>query len=103
MRLIDERTLDGSRQFASLPQVVSWSAVRSHLSLLPGAKIANLHDTCPERTWLDFHFGQHHFFIKAHDGLFHLFVRDPQCADLVLYQVGAHFEQLVNGDHDEKA
>ncbi len=25
----------------------------------------------------------------------HLFVDDPQCSDLILYQVGRHFERLM--------
>ncbi len=55
------------------------------------------------KAWLDFRFRRHRFLIHARDGLFRLFVRDPQCPDLILYQVGCHFERLLgeagNGDN----
>ena len=98
MKLIDERTLDGSRQFASLPQTVAWDAVCSHLLQLPGVEIVNSHSDLLGRAWLNFQFSRHHFFLKAADGALVLFVRDPRCADLVLFQVGSHLEQLVTDE-----
>jgi hypothetical protein len=45
--------------------------------------------------WVDFRFRGHRFLMNIHDGHYCLFVRNPQCSDLVLYQVGCHFEKLL--------
>jgi hypothetical protein len=95
MKLIDERTRDGSRHFASLSHAVSWGSVCDHVSLLPGAEMVSLFADGPGRAWLDFRFHRHRFSIKSRDGHFRLFVADPQCPDLILYQVGCHFERLL--------
>ena len=96
MKLIDTRTQDGSRHFATLPQVVTWGVVCDHILLLPDARMINFVADWPARAWLDFQFRGHRFAINARDGLFQLFVCDPQCPDLVLFQVGSHFERLIN-------
>ena len=95
MKLIDKRTRDGSRHFATLPQIVTWGGVCDHILLLPGAETINFIADWPGRAWIDFQFRQHRFAINARIGLFRLFVRDPQCPDLILYQVGCHFERLI--------
>lgn len=94
MKLIDERTLDGSRRFTHLPQVADWISVRDHVSLLPGAEMVNFIGGEMAQDWLDFAFHGRRFLIRGHDDHLHLFVDDPQCSDLILYQVGRHFEQL---------
>jgi hypothetical protein len=95
MKLIDERTLDGSRQFASLPRTASPDALRHHLTALPGIEILHATEAPKQPAWVDFHYNRHHFFVKTHDGEYAIFVRDPQCADLILYQVGTYLEQLL--------
>ena len=45
--------------------------------------------------WLDFTYRGHRFLIHSHENQLHLFVDDPQCPDLLLFQVGSHFEPLV--------
>ncbi len=45
--------------------------------------------------WLDFTYRGHRFLIHSHENQLHLFVHDPQCPDLLLFQVGSHFEPLV--------
>ena len=95
MRLIDERTPDGSRHFACLPQAATWAAVCDHVLLLPDAEMINFVGEGLAQAWLDFRFRRHRFLINARDGRFRLFVRDPQCPDLILYQVGYHFERLL--------
>jgi hypothetical protein len=104
MRLVDQRTRDGSRHFARFPQAATWGAICDHVMLLPGAEMVNFVAEWPARAWLDFRFRRHRFLINARDGLFHLFVRDPQCPDLILYQVGYHFERLLGQPaHDRKS
>jgi hypothetical protein len=102
MKLIDERTPDGSRYFARLPKVAPWEVVRDHVLLLGNARVVNYVGNGPGEPWLDFTFRGHRFLIHAHENQFQLFVRDPQCSDLVLYEVGLHFEQLfARYDDDE--
>jgi hypothetical protein len=96
MRLLDERTLDGSRHFACLPRTVAWEAVCNHVRRLPGAKPINVIVGGPAPAWLDFEFRTHRFLIDARNGSFRLIVQDPQCCDLVLYEVGCHFERLLS-------
>lgn len=95
MMLIDARTRDGSRHFTSLPQAAAWEDIHDHAMLLAGAEMLNCVVGELARAWIDFSFRRHRFRIHARDGLYRLFVRDPQCPDLILYQVGAHFEQLL--------
>jgi hypothetical protein len=95
MQIIDERTQDGSRHFVCLPQAATWTAICQHTLLLPGAEMVNFVGDGLALAWLDFEFRQHRFLIKIQDGQFCLFVRDPQCPDLTLCQVGYHFERLL--------
>jgi len=62
---------------------------------VPGAQLLNFVSEGIARAWLDFCFRQHRFLINTRDGRFHLFVHDPQCPDLILFQVGSHFERLL--------
>lgn len=95
MKLIDQRTADGSRHFAHLPQAASWTALRDRVALLPDAQLLNFVSERVAHGWLDFSFRQHRFLINARKGQFHLFVDDPQCPDLILFQVASHFETLL--------
>jgi hypothetical protein len=100
MRLVDERTPDGSRHFACLPQTAAWASVCDYAMALPSAKLVNFVNDAHAGAWLDFCFRQHRFLISAHEGRLRLFVRDPQCPDLILYQVGCHFSQLLEEADD---
>jgi hypothetical protein len=95
MKLIDERTPDGSRQFAQLPKIAPWEVVRDHILLLGNAKVVNYITENVARPWLDFTFRGHRFVIHCHENQFRLYVSDPQCSDLILYEVGTHLEQLL--------
>jgi hypothetical protein len=95
MKLIDERTKDGSRQFACLPQTVAWSSICEHAAFLPGAEVLNTVAGAISKAWFEFCFCRHRFMVDAEEGLVRLIVNDPQCADLILYQVGCHFEKLL--------
>jgi hypothetical protein len=95
MRLIDERTPDGSRHFAELPTTSCWKAVRDYVLLLGSAEVINYIDDEIASPWLDFTFRGHRFLIHSHENRLRLYVRDPQCSDLILYEVGIHFERLL--------
>ena len=95
MRLIDERTPDGSRQFARLPKIAPWEVVRNHVLLLGSAKVVNYVAEGAVAPWLDFTFRGHRFVIHSHENQLRLFVCDPQCSDLILFEVGSHFERLL--------
>ena len=107
MKLIDERTPDGSRHFARLPRIAPWKVVRDHVLSLGSARVVNDVGEGPAEPWLDFTFRGHRFLIHCHENQFRLTVRDPQCSDLLLFQVGLHFQRLLNelgeeGMGDEK-
>ncbi len=97
MKLIDQRTSDGLRYFSRLPHMADWEGVRDHALLLPGAEIANFVESGLAEAWLDFFYRGHRFQIRSRQQHLHLFVDDPQCSDLILYQVGRHFERLMRG------
>jgi hypothetical protein len=67
---------------------------------LPGAEIVRFFADWPARAWLDFQYRRHRFTVNLRGGVFHLFVADPQCPDLILYQVGCHFERLLEQAHE---
>jgi hypothetical protein len=94
MILLDERLSDGSRHFTLLPPVADWESLRDHVPLLPGARVMNFIDAEMSRGWLDFSYRGYRFLIKNRDGQLHFSVDDPLCSDLILFQVGRHFEQL---------
>ena len=89
--------LDGSRHFARLPKISPWEVVRGHTLLLQGAEVVNFVDNDMAPAWLDFTYRGYRFLIHSHENQLHLFVHDPQCSDLLLYQVGSHFERLAEG------
>jgi hypothetical protein len=101
MRLIDERTADGSRHFSRLPGGADWGEVCDHALRLPGVEIAGFVRSELADAWLDFSFRGHRFRVRSRQGRLHLFVDDPQCSDLILYQVGRHFERLMTSEKDQ--
>ena len=101
MKLIDERTPDGSRHFARLPKIASWETVRDYVLLLGSARVVNYVGEWPGQPWLDFTFRGHRFLIHCHENQLRLCVRDPQCSDLILYEVGLHFSRLLGETRDE--
>lgn len=102
MKLIDERTPDGSRQFARLPKVAPWEIVRDHILLLGNARVVNFIGDEVAKPWFDFTFRGHRFLIHSHGNQFRLYVRDPQCSDLILYEVGVHLERLLGARDDDQ-
>jgi hypothetical protein len=102
MKLIDERTPDGSRHFAQIPKITPWEIVRDHVLLLRSANVVNFVADGPTRPWLDFTFRGQRFLIHCHENELRLYVRDPLCSDLILYEVGVHFERLLEVENSEE-
>jgi hypothetical protein len=95
MKLIDIRTRDGSRHFLSLPQLAAWIVLRRHALQLPQLKILNFMEGDDLQARLEFSFLGHRFLIQHIDRQHHFFVNDPDCSDLIVYQVARHFSQLI--------
>jgi hypothetical protein len=98
MRLIDVRTSDGSRHFACLPKTCDWKKLRDHIGQLQGLEFVNLVVGRPEDPWCDFTFRGPRFLIRNGGPYYHFFVGDPQCSDLLLFQVALHCERLLGPD-----
>lgn len=92
MRLIDERTPDGSRHFAVIDQNAGLRAMRNRVLQLKNAKVVNFIDEGIAKPWFDFTFRGHRFLIHCENGEYLLYVQDPQCPDLILFEVGQHLD-----------
>ena len=95
MKLIDFRTTDGSCHFACLASTATRQALRDHIALLTGAEIVEDSANCREGDLLVFTFRGHRFSVSNSDGEFRFFVADPQCPDVLLYQVAVYCEVLL--------
>ena len=90
IRLIDRRTEDGSRLFTYLPQTAGWEGLHTHLRRLPGVQIANYVPAELTEPWIDFLYRSHRFSVRQQEDRICLIVRNPQCPDVILYQLAAH-------------
>lgn len=86
---------DGSRQFAALPESVSWSRLSAHLSQLAGAHVTNCITAGVTEAWIDFTYRGHIFTVNNPFGEFWFFVSDPRCADEILAAVVSHCRTLL--------
>lgn len=97
MRLVDERTIDGSRRFARLTYAGDWpdlfqcAVASSNHGALPLANVSL------QGNKLCFCYRGYQFHVTRRDGELCLVVRDPLCCDLLLYQVACHFGKLLDG------
>ena len=95
MRLIDERTRDGSRHFASLPQTASWGDPLRLCAAVAGRQDDQFCGGGARQGVARLPLPRAPFPDRRPRRRFRLFVRDPQCLDLILYQVGYHFERQL--------
>lgn len=95
MKLIDIRTSDGSRHFARLPKTAEWDALADHIGCFPGAEIISVVTEGVARPSIAFTYQGHRFSIIDQDGTFSFFVNDPQCADVTLYRMALHCEEIL--------
>ncbi|MHB1036183.1 MAG: hypothetical protein ACYC35_29855 [Pirellulales bacterium] len=95
MNLMDWRAHDGSRQFAAIPEVVSWAALRDHIAALPGAQITRYLTDQVTEVWIDFSYRGYAMSVNNQFGEFWFFVDDPNCPDSILISVCEHCTQLL--------
>ena len=86
---------DGSRQFATLPQTVTWYEMRDHIAQLEGAKITGFLTDGITEAWIDFADCGYKFTINDQHGEFWLFVNSRRCSEDILTTVAAHVAQLT--------
>jgi hypothetical protein len=94
MRLLDERTGDGSRLFVRLPKRTTWQQFRDHVTTLPGAELASPVPGDVPSALFAFTYGGQRFMVGNGGDPYCLFVSDPRCGDVRLYNVTAHCEKL---------
>ena len=92
MKLIDERTADGSRCFARLPRMGGWATFCRHAGLLADIEWAPPIDGDLPQGRIAFCLGGQQFQAACHNGTIRLIVCDPLCPDVLLYQVARHFQ-----------
>lgn len=93
--LYDIRMIDGSRQFADIPETVFFDAIRNCAAKLEGAIETGFVSDWVTEMWLDFDFRGHSFSVNNQFGEYWFFVRDPACSDEILFDVISHFEKLI--------
>ncbi len=86
---------DGSRNFASLPQSVSWYDLRDQIANLPGAKLTGFVTDHVTEAWIDFTYLGHNFSVNDQNGEYWFFVGDPGCPDHILQAVLDHCKGLL--------
>jgi hypothetical protein len=85
---------DGSRHFASLPQLVVWQQMAAHVSNLTGVSAVQAVTDGVTEGWIDFRYENQSFTINDQHGEYWLFVSDPSCPDDVLTAVAEHCSAL---------
>ena len=92
MRLLDSGD-DGSRHFIDMPHVADWTVIGRQVLQWNGAKIINSVALVLQRGSISPSAGTASL-SKATAMPLRFFVADPQCPDLILYEVAQHFERL---------
>ena len=92
--LTDIRMSDGSRQFASLPEVWPFWRLREHIAKMAGAVETDFVSDGLVEMWLDFSFEGQRFTVNNQCGEFWFFVTNPNCPDEILVAVVNHFEAM---------
>lgn len=87
---------DGSRNFADLPETVSFDELRNHLAKFDGAKETEFLTDCVSEVWLDFEFRGENFYVNNQLGDYWFFVQNPNCSDEILLEVFEHFRKFLD-------
>ena len=96
MTLVDVRMQDGSRQFAALPEAITWESLRDHIAALADAKITGYLTGQVTEAWIDFTYQGYGMTINNQLGEFWLFVDDPNCPSSILADVASHCEKALS-------
>lgn len=87
---------DGSRQFAALPESVSWEQLRDHLARLEGVVVTDFITDHVVEAWIDFSYRGHDFTVNNQFGEYWFFVEDPACDSEILLAIVAHCQRLLS-------
>jgi hypothetical protein len=85
---------DGSRHFASIPEVWPFELLRHHVERLAGAVVTEYLSDDVTEVWVDFSFHGYAFTVNNQYGEYWLFVSDPACPDDILTAVVEHCELM---------
>jgi hypothetical protein len=88
---------DGSRQFLSVPETVSWKKLRKMIEKLDGAVETNYISDEFCEMWIDFTYKQHKFTVNNQLGEYWFFVEDINCPDSVLSELASYFIGVLEG------
>ena len=94
IKLFDHRMVDGSRNFADLPEVAGFGAMREHLKSLKGATEVDYITDQVTEVWIDFERNGYRFSINNQSGWYWLFADDPETPEAELEAVAEHFAQI---------
>jgi len=84
---------DGSRLFAIIQDPISWAELREHLEQMRGLTVLEFVSDGVVESWLDFRFLYHQFSIHDPMGEYWFFVRDPNCASFILWELIGHLQK----------
>jgi hypothetical protein len=93
-KLIDVRALDGSRQFAAIPDHGDWNALQHRLAASPGVVITAFISDGVTQAITDFTYGGHQFTVDTQFGELWLFVSDPDCPEQLLVDIVTLFAKI---------
>jgi hypothetical protein len=96
MQLLNHRMVDGSRQFAALPESMPWNQLGDHLARLRGVQVTKFLTDGVIEAWIDFTFRGHKFTINNQLGEYWFFVAEKNCSDEILGKVAHHCKELLS-------
>jgi len=94
--LLDDRTDDGSRKFAELPECHPFELLRDHIASLRGAVVTDFLTDGTVEVWIDFALEGEEFTVNNQLGEFWFFVKNPDAPDALLHRVVKHCARLLN-------
>lgn len=86
---------DGSRQFASLPESCSWSALRKHIGKLAGVGLGEYVTDGVTEAWIEFTYRGYSFTVNIQLGEYWFFSSAPECPDDILAEIVPHCRERL--------
>jgi len=94
IKIFDMRMNDGSRNFADLPEIASFAAMRNHVGSFEDAVETEFVTDEVIEMWLYFDYRGHRFSVNNQHGDYWFFVDDPTCPEPILVEVMHHFAKI---------
>lgn len=89
-RLFNFKAEGGARQFARVPETMTWPDLLSQLQTVPGLTVGNSSIDNTAEAWIEFSYRGHSFKVNNQFGDYGFFVQDPSCPDEILLEVVNH-------------